>query len=345
MTIAPAGLGWAMPDLGEGLAIGPLATRNRVFLAPMSGISDMPFRQLAWQFGAGLVFSEMIASEALVGGEAEMVRKLERAEDGIHAVQLAGCEAKWLALAARIAVDGGADLVDINMGCPAKRVTNGYAGSALMRDLDHARRLIDAVVDAVPVPVTLKMRLGWDNDSINAPQLAVHAEQAGIAMITVHGRTRCQFYKGRADWAALRAVREAVGLPLVVNGDIASHADALEALRQSGADAVMVGRASCGMPWLAGQIAGHPSAPPGLPARDFVVATALRHHTAMVEAHGAHLGIRQARKHLAAYLDVLGEPAGSPLRRRILTADEAANVHDALQLLLVADARPERRAA
>src|ERR1700742_3540837 len=208
----------------------------------MSGVTDARFRRLVAELGAGLVVSEMRASDDLVNGKPMSQLRCEAAPLGPHVVQLAGCEAKWMAEGARLAEAVGADIIDINMGCPARHVTGGQSGSALMRDLDHAMRLIEATVSAVHVPVTLKMRLGWDHDSINAPELARRAEAEGVQMITVHGRTRCQFYKGDADWSAVRAVREATSLPLIVNGDITSYETAIEALEESGADAVMIGR-------------------------------------------------------------------------------------------------------
>src|SRR5882724_827766 len=236
------------------LKIGDIQVANRVFLAPMSGVTDAPFRRLAASLGAGLVVSEMTASDDLANGRPMSRLRCEATGVGPHVVQLAGCQTHWMAEGARIAESAGADIIDINMGCPAKHVTGGQSGSALMRDLDHALRLIEATVGAVSVPVTLKMRLGWDDASRNCAELARRAEGAGVRLITVHGRTRCQFYKGDADWAAVRAVKDAIRIPLVVNGDITSFEKAVSALEMSGADAVMIGRGAQGQPWLPGQI-------------------------------------------------------------------------------------------
>lgn len=288
-------------DLAQPLQIGSAVARNRVFLAPMSGISDAPFRERAYHHGAGLVVSEMIASQEYCQNKAESCKRAQVHEgQGPFMLQLAGRQAYWMGEAARMAQDAGAVIVDINMGCPAKKVTGGLSGSALMRDLDHALRLIEATVKAVDVPVTLKMRLGWDDQSINAPQLARRAEQAGVRMITVHGRTRNQFYEGHADWAKIAAVRAATTLPLVVNGDVTNRKTARAALAASGADAVMVGRAACGRPWLAGQIAAQGAA---IPEVYGIGAYVVAHYHDMLAHYGAKTGVRHARKHLGWYLD------------------------------------------
>lgn len=312
------------------LQIGPLTVPNRVILAPMSGITDTPFRRLAERLGTGLVVSEMTAGAGLVCGEREAQLRSDGAGIAIHVVQLAGCEARWMAEGARLAQAQGAHVIDINMGCPSKQVTNGAAGSALMRDLDHALSLIEATVAAVTVPVTLKMRLGWDHASVNAPELARRAENAGVQMIAVHGRTRCQFYDGYADWSAVRAVKDAVGVPVVVNGDIASFDDAESALATSGADAVMIGRAAQGKPWFPGQLARYLQSGVREPApsldKQHALTAAL--YDEMIAHHGAHIGRRHARKHLAWALDTAGATAGASVallkdhRARVLTAQE-----------------------
>jgi tRNA-dihydrouridine synthase B len=322
----------------KSLKVGDIALANRVLLAPMSGVTDAPFRRLAARLGAGLVVSEMTASDDLAQGRPISRLRCEAAGIGPHVVQLAGCETRWMAEGARIAEAAGADIIDINMGCPARHVTGGQSGSALMRDLDHATSLIEATISAVQVPVTLKMRLGWDDRTRNAPELARRAEAAGVQMITVHGRTRCQFYKGEADWSAVRAVKDATRLPLVVNGDITSYETALEALDKSGADAVMVGRGSQGAPWLPGQIGrrldgGAAEAAPSLPEQ-------LSYIRALYEeicAHyGVRIGLRHARKHLGWALDMAAACGRVPAeklkawRQKILTSEEPAAVHAAL---------------
>jgi len=323
------------------LTVGGLRLRNRVFLAPMSGVTDAPFRRLSWKHGAGLVVSEMVASEALVSGNAEMQLKALSAGLPLHAVQIAGREAKWMALAARMAAEHGADLIDINMGCPARKVTTGYSGSALMRNPDHALSLIEAVVNAVDLPVSLKMRLGWDDNHLNAPEIAARAENAGITMITVHGRTRCQFYKGAADWKAVRAVREATGVPLVVNGDITDRQTAREALALSGADAVMVGRASYGAPWLAGDIAGAASDGDAI---DDLCGAIKAHYEDMLSHYGVEAGLRQARKHLGWYLDRYAPATPATLKRQMMTTTVPDEVLQAIALAFQ-PSDPVRRAA
>ena len=296
----------------------------------MAGITDRPFREIAERYGAGLVVSEMIASAALGTGHADMVRKLGRAGDLPHMVQLAGCEPGWMAEGARIAEGAGADIVDINFGCPAKRVTSGYAGSALMRVPDQALAIVEAVAGATRLPVTVKMRLGWDDESLNAPQIAKLAVGAGAQMITVHGRTRQQFYKGTARWQLVRAVVEAVPVPVVVNGDILDAASASEALNQSGAAAVMLGRGAQGQPWRVGQIGAVLSGNvPGEAPRDAdLIALIREHYEGMLVEYGTEVGLRAARKHLGWYAEAAALDLDKPTRTALLNNDQPAEVID-----------------
>ena len=298
-----------------------LGLHGPVALAPMAGITDRPFRDLARRHGADLVVSEMVASREMVQAKPSVRARadLGAAVEGT-AVQIAGRDPFWMAEAARILEAQGARLVDINMGCPAKKVTGGLSGSALLRDHDHAMRLIEAVVGTVAVPVTLKTRLGWDDASRDTARLAVRAEAAGIAMLTIHGRTRCAFYRGRADWAAIAPIVAAVRIPVLANGDVRTLADARAALAASGAAGVMIGRGAQGAPWLPGQIsaalAGRTAAP--APEGEALVDAVSAHYEAMLAFHGPH-GARAARKHLGCYMDRAGTDRA--LRARILTAD------------------------
>ncbi len=309
----------------------------------MSGVTDIHARRIASRFGAAMVVSEMVACEAYVQGAEEARIRSEGEGIDPHIVQLAGCRAGWMGDAARMAQDTGADIVDINMGCPAKHVSGGMAGSALMRDLDHACNLIEAVVAAVSVPVTVKMRLGWDHASLNAPELARRAQSLGVAAITVHGRTRQQFYKGEADWSAIGAVRAATTLPLIANGDICNSTDARAALAASGADAVMVGRATLGQPWLIARIetelAGRLWAEPDIATKIDAIS---EHYEGLLNLYGARIGIRHARKHLAAFADHAaraGHALSPQARSELVTTTEPARVLALLRS--IADAAAE----
>jgi tRNA-dihydrouridine synthase B len=320
----------------EGLTVGPLQFRGRAFLAPMAGVTDIGMRRIAMRFGAALTVSEMLDAEFYVGGDREAA--IRAAGEGItlHIVQIAGCAPGPLAEAARLAEAAGASMIDINMGCPAKRVTGGVAGAALMRDLDLATSLLQSVVGAVKVPVSLKMRLGWDESTKNAPELARRAEAEGIAMLTVHGRTRAQFYRGKADWVAIRNVRQAVSIPLVANGDCASAADAAAMLEASGADAVMIGRAAVGRPWLVGQIADALARGPMPPEPDATLRqeAAREHYRTLLSLFGKEKGLRHARKHLDGYARGSAHPNAAALRARLVTSENPAEVEALLATLL-----------
>ncbi|MGO4525423.1 tRNA dihydrouridine synthase DusB [Microvirga sp. 2MCAF35] len=326
--------------------IGPIGVEAAAILAPLSGVTDVAFRRIAKRLGAGLVVSEMVASDELVQGSEEAQVRAEGGGIEPHVVQLAGCEPHWMAEAARIAEGAGARIIDINMGCPAKRVIGGYAGSALMRDLDHAARLIEATVQAASVPVTVKMRLGWDHATINAPELARRAESLGVRAVTVHGRTRQQFYKGQADWNAIAAVVRGVRIPVIANGDIGSLDDARRCLSASGAAAVMVGRSAVGRPWIVGQIGAtlQGKVIPD-PSPEEMTEIAVEHYEGLLSLYGEKSGVRHARKHLAAYADVAmasGFHIPPSIRTALVTSEEPRAVMAMLRSLY---SRQDREAA
>jgi len=323
------------------VAVGPIRLEGAAMLAPMSGVSDLAMRRIALHFGAALVFSEMVAAETYLEGDAEAGLRAEGEGVSPHAVQLVGREPRALTEAARKAEGAGAAIIDVNMGCPARRVSGVLAGAALMRDLDHAERILSAVVEAVSAPVTVKMRLGWDECSLNAPELARRAERAGVRMATVHARTRAQFYTGRADWSAARPVAEAVAMPVIVNGDCASLEDARAMMASSGAKGVMIGRAAVGAPWLVGAVS-RALAEGGavrLPSLEERRQAALEHLDWLLGALGARAGLRHARKHLAAY--AAGAPAW--LRRDLVTTDDPRRAQKLLSAAF--DAEPLDEAA
>ncbi len=328
-TAENLGVGLAPPPL----SIGGLALTGRALLAPMAGVTDPTMRRIAARFGASATVSEMVTAAGVARGDRETSMRLEWSGAGPRVIQIAAREPEEIAAAARSAEAAGADWVDINMGCPCKRVTGGLAGAALMRDLDQAARLISAAREAICVPLSVKMRLGWDDSSRNAADLARRAEAEGAAMIAVHGRTRQQFYSGQADWRAIAAVKEAVRIPVIANGDCAGEDEAAEMIENSRADGVMIGRAAMGQPWIVGDIAhflrtGKRRAPP-TPAQRAEIAR--EHLAGLVASMGASAGLRHARKHLAAYVDRLGALAAAQARRALVTTespDEAARLID-----------------
>jgi tRNA-dihydrouridine synthase B len=310
-------------SLVKPIHVGPVTIDAPVILAPMTGVTDLPFRKIVKRYGAGLTVSEMIASQAMIRETRQSLQKAawDPSEEPVS-LQLAGCTPFEMGEAARLNEQRGAAIIDINMGCPVKKVVNGDAGSALMRDLPLAAAIIDATVKAVAVPVTLKMRMGWDHNTLNAPELARIAEDLGVRMITVHGRTRCQLYKGTADWSFVRQVKQAVRIPVIVNGDICSIADSREALRQSGADGVMIGRGAYGRPWLLGEVMADlgGGGTRGEPSLDEQLAAMLEQYDGMLALYGTQTGVNLARKHVGWYTK--GLPGSAELRNRVNSQDD-----------------------
>ena len=309
------------------IKIGNIDVKENVFLAPMSGVSDVPFRKLVKNYGAGLVVSEMIACRAMVLETRQSMTKLAKADNqDISVVQLAGCEPEVMAEAARMNEDLGADVIDINFGCPVKKVTNGDAGSALMRQVPLATKILEATIKAVKIPVTLKMRMGWDHNSLNAPEIARIAEDLGIKMLTVHGRTRNQLYSGQADWKFIRNVKNAVKIPVIANGDIIDFDSAARALAESGADGIMIGRGAYGKPWFVNQVISYlkNKTAPGEPTLEEQLQIILKHYDEMLELYGTITGVRMARKHIGWYSS--GKFNSAEFRARVMKMDDPLQV-------------------